>query len=105
MNYKVNIILSKGGDVVSIAKFDLKKLSRSDLEKVQAALTPRTTEYIVHRPYPKQAAFMILDCKEAFYGGAAGGGKSDALLMCALQYVDQPGYSAIIFRKTFADLV
>jgi len=36
---------------------------------------------------------------------AAGGGKSDALLMCALQYVDTPGYSAIIFRKTFADLV
>ena len=30
---------------------------------------------------------------------------SDALLMCALQYVDVPGYRAIIFRKTFADLV
>jgi predicted phage terminase large subunit-like protein len=38
------------------------------------------------------------------YGGAAGGGKSDALLMAALQYVDCPGYSAILFRRTFADL-
>ena len=38
------------------------------------------------------------------YGGAAGGGKSDALLMGALQYVDVPGYAAIIFRRTFADL-
>jgi len=45
-----------------------------------------------------------LDCKEAFYGGAAGGGKSDALLMAALQYVDVPGYNAIIFRRTYSDL-
>lgn len=30
--------------------------------------------------------------------------KSDALLMCALQYVDVQGYSAILFRKTYADL-
>ena len=38
------------------------------------------------------------------YGGAAGGGKSDALLMAALQYVGVPGYSAIIFRRTYSDL-
>ncbi len=29
---------------------------------------------------------------------------SSALLMAALQYVDIPGYSAILFRRTFADL-
>lgn len=39
-----------------------------------------------------------------FYGGAAGGGKSDALLMAALQYVDIPGYAAIIFRKNYSEL-
>jgi hypothetical protein len=39
-----------------------------------------------------------------FYGGAAGGGKSDWLLMGALEHVDVPGYSAIIFRRTFTDL-
>ena len=37
--------------------------------------------------------------KEALYGGAAGGGKSDALLMGALQYVHVPGYAALILRK------
>jgi hypothetical protein len=46
----------------------------------------------------------LLDQQEAFYGGAAGGGKSDALLMAALQYVDQPGYAALILRRTFAQL-
>lgn len=41
---------------------------------------------------------------EVFYGGAAGGGKSDALLQAALQYVDVPGYAALILRKTWQDL-
>ena len=41
---------------------------------------------------------------EALFGGAAGGGKSSALLMAALQYVDVPNYSAILFRRTYADL-
>ncbi len=53
---------------------------------------------------PRQKDFLWLDCLEAFYGGAAGGGKSSALLMAALQLVDIPGYSAIIFRQTYADL-
>ena len=41
---------------------------------------------------------------EAFYGGAAGGGKSDCLLMAALQYVDRGGYSALLLRQSYADL-
>lgn len=42
--------------------------------------------------------------REAFYGGAAGGGKSEALLMAAAQYVEVPSYSALILRKTLPDL-
>jgi predicted phage terminase large subunit-like protein len=41
---------------------------------------------------------------EAFYGGAAGGGKSEALLMGAAQYVEVPNYAALLLRKTYADL-
>ena len=61
-------------------------------------------QYCPHRPTPHQEAFLRLQCLEALYGGAAGGGKSDAQLMAALQYVDVPGYSAIIFRRTYQDL-
>jgi hypothetical protein len=51
-----------------------------------------------------QALFLLLDCREAFYGGAAGGGKSDALLMAALQYMDVPGYAALLLRRTYVEL-
>jgi hypothetical protein len=47
---------------------------------------------------------LLLPHLEAFYGGEPGGGKSDALLMGALQYVDVPGYAAILFRRTYTDL-
>jgi len=46
----------------------------------------------------------MLGVREAFYGGAAGGGKSDGILMAALQYVDVPGYHALLLRRTYADL-
>jgi hypothetical protein len=60
--------------------------------------------YVPHKPHAKQAEFLALDCREALYGGAAGGGKSDALLMAALQYAHVPGYNALILRRTYADL-
>lgn len=60
--------------------------------------------YIPHTPTAKQAVFLSLPHLDAFYGGAAGGGKSEALLMAALQFVDHPGYSALILRRSFADL-
>lgn len=41
---------------------------------------------------------------ECLYGGAAGGGKSDALLVEALRQVHIPHYRAIIFRKTYPQL-
>lgn len=67
-------------------------------------MTPRLTSYIPCQPTAKQAAFLLLPHLEAFFGGQPGGGKSQALLMAALQYVDVPGYAAILFRRTYADL-
>ena len=67
----------------------------------QALATPHDSlaRYCPHEPWPKQRTFLDIDALEAFYGGAAAGGKSDALLMGALQYVHIPGYAALILRR------
>ncbi len=61
-------------------------------------------DYIPHCPTPPQAIFLTLPHKDAFYGGQAGGGKSDALLMAALQFVHSPKHHALLLRRNFADL-
>lgn len=70
------------------------------------ALTPRLSPLIPkgRRPTPKQMVFMGLSCREAGFGGATGGGKSDALLMDALQNSDVPGYAALLIRRNYSDL-
>ena len=56
---------------------------------------------IVWQPQPRQAAFMERPEYEALYGGAAGGGKSDALLAEATRQVHIPHYRGLILRNTF----
>lgn len=75
-----------------------------DWEAVLRFLQPRVPLYCPHEPTEKQKAFLRCESLEVLFGGMAGGGKSDALLMAALQYVDTPSYAAIIFRNTFSDL-
>lgn len=57
------------------------------------------------KPNPgPQEAFHRSGVFELGFGGEAGGGKSDSLLIESLRYVRVPGYTAVIFRRTFPEL-
>ena len=84
-------------------KTPLTKLEKSRIAEFHATIIENP--YIPHKPTTKQAAFLLQsDIKTGFYGGAARGGKSEALLMAALQYVTEPNYAALLFRRTYKDL-
>lgn len=59
---------------------------------------------VIWKPQPKQVAFMERPEFECLYGGAAGGGKSDALVAEALRQVSIPHYKGLIIRRTYPQL-
>lgn len=62
------------------------------------------TEQQRWRPTPAQERFLACSAFEALYGGAAGGGKSEALLVGATRHVANPNYTALLLRRTVPEL-
>lgn len=60
---------------------------------------------VIWTPTPKQTKMFMRGENEAFYGGAAGGGKSDYLVVDALRDVKVPTYKGLILRKTYPQML
>jgi predicted phage terminase large subunit-like protein len=60
-------------------------------------------KYVPVEPTIRQDWFLRHNEFEAFFGGAAGPGKSWGLLMAALQYVDVAGYHSLLLRPELTE--
>jgi predicted phage terminase large subunit-like protein len=76
----------------------------SSAPDIDTLLTLPPKRYCPHVPTAKQLAFLLCPRSEVFFGGAAGPGKTEGLLMGALQLVERQHYSALLLRRTYRQL-
>ena len=78
---------------------NVKKLPKS----VRARLDDNT-QILFNPNNGPQTDFLAAPEKEVLYGGAAGGGKSFAMLMDLLRYAHNGNHRALLLRRTLAEL-
>ncbi|MEY5061360.1 MAG: hypothetical protein RIS45_1281 [Planctomycetota bacterium] len=65
---------------------------------------PQPSQTILWSPTQAQALFLSSPADEALYGGAAGGGKSAAVVALPLRWVDNPRFNALVLRRDTTQL-
>jgi len=91
-------------DIKNISMDDFEKLSPADQKEFlliaeKLAKQQEIDKMFLPQPGP-QTEFMNSTADVTIYGGAAGGGKSYAILLSCLKDIDNPRYGAVIFRRT-----
>lgn len=83
----------------------LARIPSNHREKPDKILVKTTDQdAIISAQEGAQTAFLSCKADYAIYGGAAGGGKSYGIVIDALRGIADPGYSAVLFRRSYRQL-
>ena len=100
--------LKKEQEVIKKAteKTTSKIVSDKDLEQVAPSVQEiiKESNVIFHPNEGPQTDFLAADEKDVLYGGAAGGGKSYAMLVDPLRYAHKKAHRALILRRSMPEL-
>lgn len=70
-----------------------------------SAPTPTPNNVVIQAQKGPQEKFLMSPADIVIYGGARGGGKSYGLLIEALRNTSNPGFNAVIFRRTYPQIM
>ena len=82
-----------------------KLVSAEELEGIPTALQAEATEDVIFKANEgPQEDFLAAGETDVLYGGAAGGGKSYAMLIDPLRFAHRPAHRALIIRRSMPEL-
>ena len=87
-------------------KTESKIVTDNELEKVVPSIqeTIKDSKVLFHANEGPQTDFLAADEKDVLYGGAAGGGKSYAMIIDPLRNCHRPAHRALILRRSMPEL-
>ena len=100
-------VLSKLEDESEKPTNDGKVVTEDELSSIPKAVQDeidKGSHVVFHANEGPQTEFLAADEKDVLYGGAAGGGKSYAMLVDPLRYAHKKAHRALILRRSMPEL-